>query len=97
MVDAFEDSGLRVQWLIEPNDVTAESMLATKRFSKCFGVTSSTLLYGPGFVSDVEFISVGAQTLAILRSIGRGVDELVTIESDLELFDAVSSAVSAKR
>jgi hypothetical protein len=91
MISSFEQAGLRATWLVEPNGITAEALLATNRFAKCVGLTSSTLLYGPHIVSGVEFISIGQQVLSALGPTAYRADQLATLRSDIDLFESVWS------
>ncbi|MEM9513430.1 MAG: polysialyltransferase family glycosyltransferase [Actinomycetota bacterium] len=60
-------SGIAAHALADPDALTAESLLSTGRFTSCFAVTSSTLLYGPESSPEVHYVALGGAVLEALN------------------------------
>lgn len=94
---ALVDHGVRASATAEFDHWTAEQVIESGGFDRVVGLTSSTLIYRPSTVREVEYISIGRGVLEELES-DPGVAELDLhrFRSDLELYERVAAAITGE-
>ena len=81
----FERCGIRARFDERTGTVPAEAILAAGRFTRCFGISSSTLLYGPRLLPRVEFVTIGGAVIERLNAVGAVVERTDRLVTDVQL------------
>lgn len=94
LLEALNRRGVEVVESAAAEQFNAEALLATGRFDRCLGITSSTLLYGERYYPSVEFVALGHELIAEIESAGPAGEQWQQLLSDVALLDDVATRIA---
>jgi Alpha-2,8-polysialyltransferase (POLYST) len=95
LMEALDRRGVEAVEAAAAEQFNAEALLATGRFERCLGITSSTLLYGERYYPSVEFVALGHELIAEIEASGPAGDQWQQLLSDVALLDDVVARVAS--
>ncbi len=96
LLNTLERSAIAATPMWRDEGLSAEALLATGRFDRCIGITSTTLLYSHDLYPDLDAIAVGREVvrnLSIRQPTIVGLDRLL---ADVELYESSAARIQGE-